>query len=302
MRHLSAFLFCAAVSSFAFGQDSRADLFGGYSYVNIDTNGLSSRQNANGWEASVSGNFNKWFAVEADVNGYYKNILGVSVSDYSYVAGPRFNFKPLFLHALIGGDSLRGSASGSTASQSGQAGAFGGGVQWRFSKRLSFRASADYVFTRHNILGGPSVTQNNVRASVGIVYSFGLKNASEGPVSAPPPSAKPEPRPVAPPPPPTVQPSHHRGAAMQVAVLGLAVVPRGSEGAEIVEVVRGSVAGWAGLQPGDVINGIDGKTIRTPMELAAELSDRGAGEKIRLAYMVRGYWQTETTLVLGGQK
>ena len=51
----------------------RADLYGGYSYVNIDTNGLTSRQNANGWEASVSGNFNKWFAVEGDVRGYYKS-------------------------------------------------------------------------------------------------------------------------------------------------------------------------------------------------------------------------------------
>jgi len=84
--------------------------------------------------------------------------------------------------------------------------------------------------------------------------------------------------------------------------LGLAVVPRGLEGAEIVEVVPGSVAEWAGLQPGDVINGIDGKTVRTPMELAAELSGRGTGEKVRLAYMVRGYWQTETAIVLGGQK
>jgi len=48
----------------------KAEVYGDYSYVNIDTNGLSSRQSANGWEASVSGAFNKWFAVEGDVGGY----------------------------------------------------------------------------------------------------------------------------------------------------------------------------------------------------------------------------------------
>ena len=196
MRYVCAFLFCVAVSSFAFGQDSRADLFGGYSYLNVDTNGLTSRQNLNGWEASVSGNFNKRFAAEADVSGYYKNynITGVNVGvhDYFYVAGPRINFKPLFVHALIGGAHVSEVASGSSVAQDSLAGAFGGGVQWRFSRRLSFRASADYAFSRRNFsnLGGSSaVMENNVRASVGIVYSFGLKNATDRPASAPPPSA-----------------------------------------------------------------------------------------------------------------
>jgi hypothetical protein len=81
------------VGRLAIAQDyPKAEVYGGYSYINIDTNGLSSRQNANGWEASVSGNFNKWLAVEADVSGYYKTysvnvqgfgILNVKVTDYS---------------------------------------------------------------------------------------------------------------------------------------------------------------------------------------------------------------------------
>lgn len=300
MRNLCLFLFCLALSNVTFGQDSRADLFGGYSYVNIDTNGLSSRQNANGWEASISGNFNKWFAVEAAVNGFYKSYGGISVSDYSYLAGPRFNFKPLFFHALVGGDDLIGSASQSSGNQSGLAAAFGGGVQWKVSGPFSVRGSVDYALTRHNILGGSSVTQNNVRVSVGIVYSFGGRSGGERQVSAPPTHT--EPRPIPPSAAPSAKPTYHQGASMQVAALGLALVSGRAEGAEIVEVVHGSVADWAGLQPGDVINGVDGKTIRTPMELAAELSGRSVGEKVRLAVMVRGYWQTETTLVLGGQK
>jgi len=123
----------------------RADVFGGYSYLNIDTNGLTSRQSANGWEAGAAGNFNRWFGAEFDVSGYYKKYsvpvntplvtgtFNVSVRDYSYLAGPRANFRPLFLHALLGGDHLSGSTSGFSASQDGFAGAFGGGVQQKIS-------------------------------------------------------------------------------------------------------------------------------------------------------------------------
>jgi membrane-associated protease RseP (regulator of RpoE activity) len=280
MRNFCVISLCLIVSSFAFGQDSRADLFGGYSYLNIDTNGLtSSRQNANGWEASISGNFNKCFAAEADVAGYYKNYSGVSVTAYSYGAGPRFNFKPIFVHALIGGDHLTGSASGLSASQDSLAGAFGGGVQWKVSGPFSVRASADYVFTRHNILGGPSVTQNNVRASVGIVYSFvRTEHVTASPRQS---------NPMAP------------SAGMKVPALGVMVRVGANPGAEITDEAPNSVAALAGLHPGDVINAIDGKPVSTPMELAAALANRPADDKVRIGFLIRGQWQKETVLLLG---
>src|SRR5713101_7339983 len=105
----------------------RLEIFGGYSYLNADTNNLASpsRQSANGWEASVSGNFNKWFAVEGSVSGYYKtysvdvsalglglNTIDLNVHDYSFVGGPRLNFQPVFVHALVGGDHPTGSVLG----------------------------------------------------------------------------------------------------------------------------------------------------------------------------------------------
>lgn len=283
MRHVCVFLFCF-VSSFAFSQDYRVDLFGGYSYLNVDTNNLTSRQNLNGWEASVSGNFNKWIAAEADVNGFYKtyNILGIDVAvrDYSYLAGPRINFKPLFIHALVGGDHLSAGALGISGSQDGLAGAFGGGVQWKFSRQFSFRVSADYAFSRHNILGGSSVTQNNVRASVGIVYSFGH-------VGEPAPQRQPGTRPIA------------RGAGMQIASLGLFVVPTANNtGAQVTEVAPNSVAELSGLHPDDIINSVNGVQIQTPMDLANALSGTAPGTKIRLGYMIRGEWQTEKILIL----
>ena len=82
---------------------SLAEVYGGYSYLNVDTNDLTSRQSANGWETGVSGNFNRWFAAEAEFVGYYKNLYGVGVSDYPYGAGRRFNLRPVFFHALVGG-------------------------------------------------------------------------------------------------------------------------------------------------------------------------------------------------------
>ena len=287
MRFVCAVLFCLAVSNVALGQDSRADLFGGYSYLNIDTNGLTSRQNANGWEASISGNFNKWFAAEADVAGYYKNYdiegVNVSVSDYSYGAGPRINFKQVFVHALIGGDHLSGGALGISESQDSLAGAFGGGLQWRVSGPFSVRAGADYVFSRHNILGGPSVTQNNVRASVGIVYSFG----GRGHTSAAPRQ--------------TSETHHANVAGMAILALGITVTVGRNSGAEITDEAPNGVAALANMHPGDVINSVDGKRVTTPEELAAELSSHSTGDKIKLGFLVRGQWQTETVVLLGNR-
>src|ERR1700730_13175936 len=134
MRNLCrSCILCVVVGGLAVAQDyPKAEVYGGYSYVNIDTNNLTSRQSANGWEVSGSGNFTKRLAVEADVSGYYKTytanlqslglgIVDVKVTDYSYAAGPRINIRPLFIHALVGGDHLTGSALGFSKSQDGLA-------------------------------------------------------------------------------------------------------------------------------------------------------------------------------------
>jgi hypothetical protein len=318
MRHVCVVVCCLVVSAFALGQDSRADLFGGYSYVNIDTNGLSPRQSASGWEAAISGNFNKWFAVEGDVSAYYKTFsatlngatASAKITDYSFAAGPRINFKPIFIHALFGGDHLTGTAtesgvSGSISeSQDGLAGLAGGGVQFKVSGPWSIRASADYVFTRHNIFGGPSVTQNNYRAGIGIVYSFGGRHASEPPARVVQPSAPsastPRPAPARQPSVPPQQPTPHiSGAGMTIDALGVSVTLGRSAGAEITTEAPNGVAALGGLHPGDVINAVDGKSVRTPMELAAELANRQAGEKVRLGYAIHGEWQAETVVLLG---
>lgn len=82
----------------------KAEVFAGYSYLNVDGN---PRQSANGWEVSASGNLNRWLAIETDVSGYYKSFdfAGATVlrfQEYGLAAGPRFNFRPVFVHALAG--------------------------------------------------------------------------------------------------------------------------------------------------------------------------------------------------------
>lgn len=311
MRYVWAVVFCLVASAISFAQDSRADVYGGYSYVNIDTNNISPRQNANGWEAAVSGNFNKWFAVEGDVSGYYKSYSATlsgatataKVTDYSLAGGPRINLKPVFIHALFGGDHLHATAtvagvSGSlSGTQDGMAGLVGGGIQWKVSGPWSVRASADYVFTRHNIFGGPSVTQNNYRAGAGIVYSFGGRRSAEQ-ERAPQMSA---PQAQMPAPTEPLQPSAPKmtGTGMKLDALGVKVTLGRSAGAEISDVAPNGVAALAGLHRGDVINTVDGKSVRTPMELAAELASRQAGDKLRLGYLLQGTWQTETVVLLG---
>jgi hypothetical protein len=283
-------LLCVALSSMCLSQEfPKADVFGGYSYLNIDTNGLTSRQSANGWEAAASGNFNRWFAVEFDVSGYYKTysiptIADVKVRDYSYVGGPRLNFRPFFVHALLGGDHLSGSAMGYSASQDGLAGAFGGGVQQKVSGPWSVRVSADYVFSRHNIFGGPSYTQNNFRAGVGIAYSFGSRSTRDHAASHKASSA----------------PEHP--ASMSIPSLGIMVAPRNEGGAEIVDIASGSVAELANLHVGEVITSVDGKAVNSPMELAAALQNRASGSQVHLGYMFHtnamGYFAKETVVIL----
>jgi opacity protein-like surface antigen len=278
--------FCSFCSS-AFAQDvPRVEVFGGYSYLNVDTNGLSSRQSANGWEASVSGNFNRWFAVEGSVAGYYKTYnvnldlispgLGsfdVDVHDYSYLAGPRVNFKPVFVHALIGGDHLSGSALGFSASQDGFAAAFGGGVEWKVAPQWAIRGSGDYVLTRHNIFGPQSFTQNNFRASVGIVYLFG------GGVR-------------------DTTPRIHRNAprpecsdSSEAAPLGVTGCSTGA-GLTVSSVRPGSPAAAAGITPGDVVTQIDGRPVRDSREIETAIAANTSGT-IKVSYMLKGNWLTE---------
>jgi Outer membrane protein beta-barrel domain/PDZ domain len=278
---------CASTS--AFGQDApQYEIFGGYSYLNADTNNLASpsRQSANGWEASVSWNYNKWFAAEGDFSGYYKSDIDVpdlgggtaSLHDFAFAPGPRINIRPAFFHALVGFDHLTGSAFGFSRSQDNFAAAFGGGIQWKVAPRWAVRASADYVLTRPNIyelldISGPAMTQNNFRASVGVVYLFGSTRE---------PAPRTEQKTVA---------SQPCAGSSEVTPLG--VVGCGTDtGLRVTSVQSGSPAAQVGIVPGDIIASIDGRPVHNSNEIETAIAASTSGT-IKIGYLIQGNWLTE---------
>ena len=86
---------------------------------------------------------------------------------------------------------------------------------------------------------------------------------------------------------------------MLIPSLGVTAVIGSNPGAEIADEAPNSIAALAGMHAGDVINTVDGKPVKTPLELAAELTNHAAGDKIKIGFLIRGQWQTEAVLLLG---
>jgi putative serine protease PepD len=67
-----------------------------------------------------------------------------------------------------------------------------------------------------------------------------------------------------------------------------------SEGAFVSDVVVGSSAEEAGLQPGDVITSIDGKTIASAADVGSAIRSKKAGDTVEMAYEREGEAETVT--------
>ena len=150
----------------------RAEVFGGYQYLHIGSMGAD--VNANGWNASLTGNFNKWFGVTGDFSGAYKTVGSADARLYTYTGGPVINLNHggtinPFVHVLFGGAHLTASLSGmGSGSLNGFTTMAGGGVDVKLSKLLAVRGQADYVYYRFS---GTNLDKN-VRVSTGIVLRF----------------------------------------------------------------------------------------------------------------------------------
>lgn len=293
-RFAAVWLFCSLVPMLAFAQDApRAEVFAGYSYINADTSGLTSRLNMNGADFSFVENFNQRGGIETNFSTYYKYLnvggTGVSLRDFNIMFGPRLHYKWAFVHALAGLDDFGGSALGGSSTNGAFGAAIGGGAVFKITRRIGLEGGGDYLLTRHNLLGGSAITQNHGRAIAGIVFTFGRVSAYT--------EQAPEPRATTARLPHTSMP-RATSAGMKVAALGIMVRVGRSDGAEITEVAPNGVAALAGLHSGDIVNAVNGKRIKTPMDLAAELSGMASGQKVRLGYLIGGQWQTETIIVL----
>ncbi|MES2390342.1 MAG: hypothetical protein V4555_01775 [Acidobacteriota bacterium] len=233
----------AAVHSRAVQSEAtpRVDLFLGYSRfgvgVNSDSGTVGNRMvGLNGGSASLAYNFNRFFALAADVGGYDDSQLqltGTGVNQphtvnssgtaFTYLAGPRFTIGrqrrvSAFVQALGGGvhasavtvSNCTGTPCTALPSQNAFAMTAGGGVDIRLSHLLSLRiVQAEYMLTTFAAVpSGASTKQNDLRLSAGLVFHFGGKR-SPAPVAPPAPVEAPAPVTAAaavppPPAPPTV--------------------------------------------------------------------------------------------------
>lgn len=192
--------FLACVTAVA--QDKRAEVFFGYSYAHINphTPGQPSFD-LNGGSTSFAYNLTDSVSLVADFGGYHIAKIGDASADvnfFSFLFGPRFSYRRHsriipFAQALIGGVSTSLGTGPPGAFVGSRAGGFamtlGGGIDAKKSERLAFRLiQAEYFLTRfHELSSSPGnplsffpgvapaagrVTQNNVRASTGIVLRF----------------------------------------------------------------------------------------------------------------------------------
>lgn len=180
-RFVGVLLLVALFSCPVFAADTpRAEVFGGFQYFRansgVNVSGLDNF-NLNGWNASLSGYFNRFVGVTADFGGVYgtPSVAGVGVDTklHTFMFGPVVRLpNPThitpFAHALGGGAHISGSAAGTSAGETDAVWAVGGGVDLDMARVFSLRvAQVDYLQTR---AGGTN--QNNFRYSAGIVIKF----------------------------------------------------------------------------------------------------------------------------------
>ncbi|MDT5159132.1 MAG: hypothetical protein QOH51_3489 [Acidobacteriota bacterium] len=202
MRKLfMAALFIACTAPFTFAQTSgddynKYDFYVGYSHDRVDTgfndpnqNFISNREGFNGVEGFVKGNVSRYVGLVGDYSFHRKSFndsftIGTSTTTFNVdtdlhtlMGGAEFKdnnketkVKP-FARVLAGFQHARAHSSVSgipdfSDSETGFSGVIGGGLDFRVSPRVDFRAiQFDYNPTR---LGGEM--QHNFRIGVGIIF------------------------------------------------------------------------------------------------------------------------------------
>jgi opacity protein-like surface antigen len=129
----------------------KAEVFGGYSWAGGDFHG---------WDASVTGNVNRWFGVTADFSGHYSDgepgVVRERQRAHSFLFGPRLSLRRkranAFAYALFGGVHFRDEVSApafnfsESASDSGFNMVLGGGLDVRLTRRVALRTfQLDYM-------------------------------------------------------------------------------------------------------------------------------------------------------------
>ena len=235
-----------------------------------------------GWNGSVHFPVNDWFGFVGDYGGGYKSEFGISTTLHTFGGGPQFTLRTHtvepFFRVILGAAHGSVSTFGYSASDTAFMASPGGGANFRASDRIWLHLGVNYP-----VIHKYGYTADAIEADVGITFKFGgrSKHADSG-------SGR-------------IATERNAEAGMVVPALAIRVGPAQEEGAEIVEVQPGGTADMAGLRVGDVIRRVDGKEVKTPMDLAVELSNRPAGSQVHLVYRHK-YWESEANVLLNKEK
>jgi hypothetical protein len=152
----------------AFSQETpKAEFSTSYSYLRLGGgNGI----NQQGGSVSIAGNLNQWFGIVGDFGAYRGEGLGT----FTFLVGPRFSARNSsgvtpFAQVLFGGAHLGGSDGVTPFAISP-----GGGLDVKITPNVALRPQVDYLALRAN-----GQTLNSVRASVGLVFRFGVQSQSK---------------------------------------------------------------------------------------------------------------------------
>ena len=196
-------LFLLFASTIKAQETPKYQVFVGPSYAYEDLTNIKNISGI-GWHASLAGTANNWLSAVFDFSGYYSSpnvklpglptAIPIDSSTYLYLFGPRFTYRRWerltpFAEGLVGVADIRFTASSvgltNAVSSTAFAAAFGGGADYTVKSWLAIRLiEADYVVTRSREIivdqtsgqvgfSGQRRTQNNGRASVGVVFRFG---------------------------------------------------------------------------------------------------------------------------------
>jgi opacity protein-like surface antigen len=198
-------LLCAVTLLFAGAaaaqdDDSKVEVFGGYSYVRVNPGFGAPGLNFNGGSGSIAYKVFPMISLVGDFGGYHwggsGDFSGEDATAVSYMFGPKASFHagPItpFVQTLFGGTHISGSGCDDccdTRVRAGRAGvrsegdgcgesffgsdnAFsltvGGGLDWNATPHIGVRLiQAEYYMTRFE-----SNTQNNARISAGVTFRF----------------------------------------------------------------------------------------------------------------------------------
>ena len=173
-------LVCLFSLSAAAQDNSRIDLFGGYSYVHTSPGIALSSFNANGGVGSVAINLNRWGSFVGEVGGIHVSSIhgtDVDANAETFLFGPKISFfrgarlSP-FAQVLAGFAHSDAAFNSTSSSFNGFALAPGVGLDWNVTHHFGLRlGQVDYLLTRLPTSTN-QVNWNNFRYSAGLVFRF----------------------------------------------------------------------------------------------------------------------------------